>query len=259
MLTFTEYIDSFLEVGNPRYELGLYLGQCKESWDDLSKDNFRSSLDKFIECYGFLGQKETKERFEISQNRARNLVGSMMQDWLIALCKKASINYPKVLIFTEVRVPFGKYPLWEGGTVEFGVPSEKSDIALGYLLRGGKIFDALSSDFDLPIKKLEKGESVLPVITINSKIRVSQGEFFDWLGRETLMTKGNPHCFSIQVCLRKEMDLKIVEVAQAEDKWFLLGSGTEKNVIPNYGETERLYNSVCSHLEKRLGQNPTPY
>jgi hypothetical protein len=73
-------------------------------------------------------------------------------------------------------------------------------------------------------------------VTVNTKIRVSQSEFFDWHGREQLMTKGNPHCLSIQVVLRREMDLAIVEAAQAGGKFFLLGEGGERNVVPRVGE-----------------------
>ncbi len=253
MKTFTKYIEDFLASDNIKRELGSYLDQERQHWANITQENLHNSLDKLIECYNFLGQKENKNQYQVDQNLARNLPGAMMQDWLIELCKSVSTDYPKILIFTEVKVPFGKYPLWDKGSIEFGSPSERSDIALGYLLREDQLVDEFSSNFDLPIQKLEKGESVLPIITVNSKIRVSQGEFFDWLGRETLMTKGNPHCFSIQVCLRKEMDLDIVEVAQAEDKWFLLGSGGESNVTPDYKQVDRLYASISNHLKRRLG------
>lgn len=90
------------------------------------------------------------------------------------------------------------------------------------------------------------------MITVNSKIRVSQSEFFDWLGRSQLMSKGNPHCLSIQVALRKEMDLNIVEVAQARTRFFLLGAGTEYNVVPSQTELDRLIETVSEHLEARM-------
>lgn len=256
MLTFIQYVNQFLEPESPRQELGRYLSENRSYWQLIGHDNLNLCLDKFIETYNLLGSKDTKNEYNINQNLARNLPGAMMQDWLISLCKSVTSNYSKILIFTEVRVPFGNYPLWNSGNVSFGSPSERSDIAVGYLLRNKEIVNEAASSFQLPIDNLAKGESVLPIITINSKIRVSQGEFFDWLGRETLMTKGNPHCFSIQVCLRKEMDLTIVEAAQAEDKWFLLGSGTEDNVVPNYEESHRLYGAIDYHLEKRLGRSP---
>jgi hypothetical protein len=256
VLTFIQYINQFLESSSLRQELGRYLNESRSYWQIIEHENLNICLDKFIEAYNLLGRKDTKDEFGINQNLARNLPGAMMQDWLICFCKSVINNYPKVLIFTEVRVPFGNYPLWKSGNVSFSSPSERSDIAVGYLLRNRNIVDEVASRFQLPINNLTNNESVLPVITINSKIRVSQGEFFDWLGRETLMTKGNPHCFSIQVCLRKEMDLTIVEAAQAEDKWFLLGSGTENNVVPNYEEVHRLYGAINYHLEKRLGRSP---
>lgn len=260
--TFVEYLSEFMDAGGSKRDLGNYLTESRTIWQETNQDNLDCSLDKLIECYNFLGQKENKKQYEISQNLARNLPGAMMQDWLIAVCQSVVKLYPKILIFTEVRVPFGKYPLWEEGNVVIGSPSEMSDIAVGYLTRNDEIVDEASSNFDLPISKLNSTkkvkESVLPVITINSKIRVSQGEFFDWLGRESLMTKGNPHCFSIQVCLRKEMDITVVEAAQAEDKWFLLGSGTERNVSPNYDEAQRMFVSIKKHLLKRLGEGSLP-
>jgi hypothetical protein len=93
----------------------------------------------------------------------------------------------------------------------------------------------------------------LPLVTVNSKIRVSQSDFFDWLGREELMTKGNPHWLSVQVALRKEMDMSIVEAAQAGDEFFLLGTGGETTVIPNHLELERFRQKVNGHLEERMG------
>jgi len=90
------------------------------------------------------------------------------------------------------------------------------------------------------------------IVTINSKIRVSQSEFFDWLGREQLMTKGNPHCLSVQVALRKEMDFSIVEAAQSIDKFFLIGEGGERNVVPNRDELNRFINVFREHVERRM-------
>lgn len=94
--------------------------------------------------------------------------------------------------------------------------------------------------------------SVVPLITINSKIRVSQSEFFDWQGREELMTKGNPHCLSLQVAMRKEMDASIIEAAQAGDKFFLLGNGGERNVVPDQRELDRLIHVIREHLNRRM-------
>jgi len=81
---------------------------------------------------------------------------------------------------------------------------------------------------------------------------VSQSEFFDWHGREQLMTKGNPNCFSAQVVLRKEMDMNIVEAAQAGEKFFLLGSGDERNVKPNVLELDRFNMAFMEHLSNKM-------
>jgi len=89
-------------------------------------------------------------------------------------------------------------------------------------------------------------------VTVNSKIRISQGEFFDWQGREQLMTKGNPHCLSVQAALRKEMDLDIVDAAQAVNKFFLLGEGGETSVTPNLDELDRLVDQISEHLTERM-------
>jgi hypothetical protein len=67
-----------------------------------------------------------------------------------------------------------------------------------------------------------------------------------------LMTKGNPHCLSIQVALRKEMDYSIVEAAQASEKFFLLGSGSETNVVPDQSELDRLIHVVGEHMARRM-------
>jgi hypothetical protein len=124
--------------------------------------------------------------------------------------------------------------------------------AIGYLLVEGEP-NREALPWPRPeIEKLQTDEAVLPLVTVNSKIRVSQGGGFDWLGRETLMTKGNPHCYSVQVCLRKEMDLTVVEAAQAADKWFLLGSGTESRVELNLRELHRLEENLREHLARRM-------
>jgi len=66
------------------------------------------------------------------------------------------------------------------------------------------------------------------------------------------MTKGNPNCFSVQVVLRKEMDMNIVEAAQAGEKFFLLGGGGERNVKPNPLELNRFIGSFKDHLTDKM-------
>ena len=48
------------------------------------------------------------------------------------------------------------------------------------------------------------------------------------------------------------MDLTVVEAAQAADKWFLLGSGTESRVELNLRELHRLEENLREHLARRM-------
>jgi hypothetical protein len=48
------------------------------------------------------------------------------------------------------------------------------------------------------------------------------------------------------------MDEDIVEAAQANDKWFLIGNGPETNVIPNQAELQRMVTLVGHHLQARM-------
>lgn len=91
---------------------------------------------------------------------------------------------------------------------------------------------------------------MIPLSTINSKIRISQSEFFDWLGRGQLMNRGNPHCLSVQIALRKEMDLTIVEASQASTKFFLFGDGGERSVILIEQNLSDLYKSLPNIFHK---------
>lgn len=134
----------------------------------------------------------------------------------------------------------------------FKTPSERSDIAIGYLIEQGKVKLSEQPYPRQPFYKLERYQTVLPLATINSKIRISQSEFFDWLGRGQLMNRGNPHCLSVQIALRKEMDLTIVEASQANSKFFLFGNGRERNVIPNRAELERFIQTFTEHLTERM-------
>jgi hypothetical protein len=242
-----------------------------------------NGFNRVVEQYNWLGNKVNKGRYVIDSNLARNLPGALLQDFLLNMAMYLCSDYPELDIFTEVRVPFGRYPLWKKGQIHFMSPSEKSDLEIGYLVDETAIrlsnnsspkpsevvneiiyiseltnFDATTSEpVGNPTQKsalfhLEKHQSIIPLVTVNTKIRVSQSEFFDWLGREQLMTKGNPHCLSIQVALRKEMDLSIVDAAQAGEKFFLLGSGSETNVTPDYEELGRLTSTLTNHLKHRM-------
>jgi hypothetical protein len=173
--------------------------------------------------------------------------------YLLHLMIKLCERYPALDVFTEVPVPFGRYPLWKAGRVQFATPSERSDLAVGYIIdENGEVRPGSLPWPRQPYYRLPTGLSLFPLVTVNSKIRVSQGEFFDWLGREQLMTKGNPHCLSLQVALRKEMDMSIVQAAQAGDKFFLLGEGGERNVIPKRNELIRFSKAISLHLDEHM-------
>ena len=52
--------------------------------------------------------------------------------------------------------------------------------------------------------------------------------------------------------LRKEMDINIVEAAQAGERFFLLGSGNERNVKPNILELNRFCAAFKKHLDDKM-------
>ncbi|NGM49235.1 hypothetical protein G5B46_06415 [Caulobacter sp. 602-2] len=253
MIFFGKYIEQFRGESTPeKLELAELLAATRLKYNIHDGGNPIAAFVAFVDQYNWLGQRENKARFGISDNLARNLPGAMLQDYLVHLAIKLCEPYPKLEVFTEVKVPFGRYPIWQGGEVTWAQPSERSDIAVGYRVRDGEfVFDEAPWPRNA-YEKLPTSESVLPIVTLNSKIRVSQSEFFDWHGREQLMTKGNPHCFSVQVALRKEMDLSIVEAAQAGEKFFLLGTGGERNVQPNPLELTRFVDAFNDHLADKM-------
>lgn len=226
------------------------LEETQLSYNIFVNANPIDGLEAFVERYNWLGDSANKQRFDFNQNFSRNLTAALMQDYLINLVIKLCEPYPKLDVFTEVRVPFGTYPIWEGGKVSFKTPSERSDIAVGYLVEQGKIKLSDEPYPRQPFYRLGKNQTILPLSTINSKIRISQSEFFDWLGRGQLMNRGNPHCLSVQIALRKEMDLTIVEASQAGRKFFLLGNGGERSVIPNRAELQRFIQAFSDILQK---------
>jgi hypothetical protein len=235
----------------PRRDLGLLLQETKTAYDLFVTGDPVLAFEVFVDRYNWLGIN--KADYGISQNESRNLVGALMQDYLLHLVIKLCEPYKSLDVFTEVPVSFGKYPLWKAGEVSFSSPSERSDLAVGYLLNAdGEPCPGTTAWPRQPFYRLPTGQALFPLITVNSKIRVSQSEFFDWFGREQLMTKGNPHCLSVQIALRKEMDMSIVQAAQAGDKFFLLGTGSETKVVPNRSELLRFSHTVAEHLSERM-------
>lgn len=250
-----QYINDFrLSGSDAQKRLAEILDETRSNYDIFANVNPIDGLEAFVQRYNWLGDNTNKQTFNFSQNLSRNLTAALMQDYLINLIIKLCESYPQLDIFTEVRVPFGTYPIWEAGKVSFKTPSERSDIAIGYLVEDGKIKLSDEPYPKQPIYKLGKNQTVIPLSTINSKIRISQSEFFDWLGRGQLMNRGNPHCLSVQIALRKEMDLTIVEASQASTKFFLFGDGGERSVIPNRAELERFIQIFAEHLSERMDE-----
>lgn len=248
-----EYIQDFRSSGDAhRSELRAILESARSSWDIHAGGSARDAFDRFVQMYNWLGQATNKSTYDITQNLARNLPGSLMQDYLLHLLIQVCQAFPQLDVFTEVPVPFGHYPLWDSGEVQLQTPSERSDLALGYLTETEEICMPTEPWPRQPYYRLESHQSIIPLVTVNSKIRVSQSEFFDWLGRGQLMAKGNPHCLSIQVALRKEMDSNIVEAAQAANKFFLIGEGNEGNVVPRPTDFSRMISTITTHLTARM-------
>ena len=247
-----DYIQQFLTEESDRKNLGQELQTTKDTFDVFGTGNPELAFEGLVQRYNWLGETENKLRYRIDQNLARNLPGAMLQDFLLHLVIQHLREFPALEAFTEVRVPFGRYPLWNSGAVVYKTPSEHSDIAVGYLTENDQVKLSTLPWPRQPFCRLDRGQSILPLVTINTKIRVSQSEFFDWQGREQLMTKGNPHCLSVQVALRKEMDYDIIEAAQARGKFFLLGEGGERNVKPNKAELKRLIHVFREHVSDRM-------
>ncbi|MBD1836747.1 hypothetical protein H6F78_10380 [Coleofasciculus sp. FACHB-64] len=255
MKFFYQYIEDFRSSNSEiTKNLADIFEETQLVYDVFKGSNPIDGLETFIGTYNWLGDRENKQKFDINQNLSRNLTAVLMQDYLINLVIKLCEFYPQLDVFTEVRIPFGTYPIWERGEVSFKTPSERSDLAVGYLIEDGKIKVSDEAWPKQPFYKLKRNQTVLPLVTINSKIRISQSEFFDWLGRGQLMNKGNPHCLSVQVALRKEMDLTIVEASQAGKKFFLLGEGGEGNVMPNRAELQRFIEVFAKHLDERMNE-----
>jgi hypothetical protein len=252
MQTFEQYIAGFLEAGSTRQELGAILEERRQLWDVHLGADPQSAFEEFTNLYNWLGRPDTKQDHDISQNLARNLPGAMMQDFLGHLVLQQLEPYPSLEMFTEVRVPFGRYPIWAAGQVAYESPSQLVDIAVGYQYEDDELVPCQEPWPRPVVFQLSRSRIVLPLVVINSKIRVSQSEFFDFLGREELLTKGNPSCLSVQVALRSEMDLNIVKAAQGLEKFFLLGRGGERNVVPDPNEVEKLVDKLDEHLSEYM-------
>jgi hypothetical protein len=247
LLTLDAYI-SQLREDEIRAQLATELQAAKNGWSVNLGNDPVAAFSTLVDTYVWLGQLETKARYQIAQNLARNLPGAMLQDFLIQVVVSCLEPYPSLEVFTEVRVPFGRYPIWEGGVIRERSPAQLVDLAVGYRLIDG-VPTPSTLDWPQPVcSRLGSGESVVPLVVVNSKIRVSQSEFFDFMGREELLTKGNPNCMSVEVALRAEMDLSIVSAAQASDKFFLLGVGGERNVRARPAELARFVEELQEHL-----------
>ena len=255
MLFLHDYIARFRGEGSvERSQLADLLQATKSRYDIFAGGNPQTAFNVFVDRYNWLGNTANKETYHLERNLARNLPGALMQDYLLHLVMQLCEPYPQLDVFTEVRIPFGIYPIWKAGQVTFQKPAEQSDLCVGYLIEDNQ--EQINRIWPKPpFYIVGRNQTVWPLITINAKIRVSQSEFFDFLGREQLMTRGNPHCLSIEVALRKEMDMDIVHAAQMSEKFFLLGGGTERNVIPDTTELQRLTTAITTHLDKRMGQH----
>ena len=149
-----DYIQEF-KNDPQRAGLASELDATKRTFDIHLGGNARKAFETFVERYNWLGQPVNKQKYNISQNLARNLPGSLMQDFLIHLVIQLCKSYSQLDVFTEVRVPFGHYPLWDSGKVAIKSPAEHSDLAVGYLLENSQIKISTDKWPKPPIYKLE--------------------------------------------------------------------------------------------------------
>lgn len=140
MIFFFKYIEQFLATGTPeKIELSERLSALRSAYDVFNGGNPEAAFTALIDTYNWMGQPATKARHGITENLARNLPGAMFQDYLLHLAVKLCAPYPTLETFTEVRVIFGKYPLWSTGEVAWKTPAEYSDLAIGYIMDGEAI------------------------------------------------------------------------------------------------------------------------
>lgn len=215
-------------------------------------------LPELVRGYNWLGSRDTKAKFDLNQNLSRNIVGALFQDYLTNLTCEFVKDWPSLFVFNEVSTTYGTYTLWKAGEPTRSEPSEKTDVAIGYLLGADGKFTRQTVPWPGDIvTHLPLGSSIVPLLLVNSKVRISQSEFFDFMGRTMLMSKGHPHCLSTQAALRKEMDFDIVEAAQARNLFFLFGDGQEGNVKPRPKELARFQKVVRAHLGERMSAPDT--
>lgn len=113
-----QYINDFRASNSePQKLLANILEETQSSYNIFLNANPIEGLEAFVERYNWLGDSVNKQRFNFNQNLSRNLTAALMQDYLINLVIKLCESYPKLDVFTEVHIPFGTYPIWEGGEV----------------------------------------------------------------------------------------------------------------------------------------------
>jgi hypothetical protein len=123
MIFLDQYINKFLNDSDSAIQdLGKHLGQTKQAYSIFS-GNPVTAFQVFVDQYNWLGNIENKKTHKISENLARNLPGALMQDYLIHLMIQALEPYPTLNVFTEVRVEFGTYPVWDKGKVIIRQPA----------------------------------------------------------------------------------------------------------------------------------------
>lgn len=138
MLFLHDYISQFRTDGLPNHaDLADVLQATKDAYDIFKGSVPMRGFTTFVKQYEWLGNPQNKKKYDIGQNLARNLPGALMQDYLLHLMMEFCRSYPQLDVFAEVKVAFGNYPLWEMGKVKITTPSEKSDLAIGYLSMEG--------------------------------------------------------------------------------------------------------------------------
>jgi len=248
-----DYIQKFAaDPASAKRRLATILRKDQASWDATAGKDPVEAFTGLVERYNWLGQPKNKKKYGIAQNLARNLPGALMQDFLIHVCVGRLEPYPHLEIFTEVMIPYGSYPVWSKGEVVTRSPRQRIDVAVGSRFKADVRVAPPDEWPRKALSKIDPGDVVYPLIALNSKIRVSQSEFFDWVGREELLTKGNPSCLSLQVALRSEMDLSIVELAQLSEQFCLLGRGGEEAVVGDVDALSSLIAIIDRHLEERM-------
>jgi hypothetical protein len=176
-----------------------------------------------------------------------------MQDFLGQLLLRAVQPFRNLEVFMEAPVAFGLYPTWSGGVISYHAPSHRPDLTVGYRHDSRTMTPIIppGARSNAP-EKLGLGQIVVPLVLISSKIRISQPEFFDWLGREELVSKGNPHCLSLQVGLRAQLDEVVIDATQSRDHLYLLGAGSRGLVTGNGPALQALYSRIETHIARHM-------